>query len=609
MHEVLGLEAVVSDKFRQEVQFPWNAEVREIQNDAGLMDVLTEFERRKQSNLEEEPTVLTDSSSNSDGSIMDDGEDEVPNAMDDCEYKVPNENIGLGDELPIDSGDENDGLSDVNEDDIVEEEVIDNPVMGTAFRPRDDGRIAIETLRNARNCLAVPKNRDVTSVWLGKRFELLIKENPDINIRVLGSVILRQCGVNVPDHTLYRAKKYALNIGSEDHKNSYNKLYRFILDYLRDIFWPAATSSNKIAFLKAMDEIKQTSPEAHANLSNISVETWAVHAFDNVCKSEHNTNNVVEAFNGWMNKHRTLPMLTMMERVRRKFMKRIQDRYEAVMLWESNIPPMINRKLQKAQQKGRYLDPLRCGEDEFEVVDGNRRFVVELDKRTYQCGRWVISSVPFMHAMACITKKRDNVEDYVDDYLKKPAYLRTYSNNFHAIPDENLWPNGNFKTILPPIKKRGVGRPKLSRKRGSTEPNKVQRSVGFRCGICKEVGHNSRTCKNKSNPEAGSSSTPGSTHPTHSSTQTGNATTTDAVGIATATGATGNDTAITAAYPRISGTITRVLWFPSRPEGILTRTDATNDVSTQPLTPLSNLNNLNHRQQVCLASYRIANIV
>ena len=98
-------------------------------------------------------------------------------------------------------------------------------------------------------------------------------------------------------------------------------------------------------------------------------------------------------------------------------------------------------------------------------------------------------------------KKRDNVEDYVDDYLKKPAYLRTYSNNFHAIPDENLWPNGNFKTVLPPIKKRGVGRPKLSRKKGSTEPNKVQRSVGFRCGICTEVGHNSRTCKIKPNPE------------------------------------------------------------------------------------------------------------
>ncbi|KAI9164792.1 hypothetical protein LWI28_002184 [Acer negundo] len=285
----------------------------------------------------------------------DDSEDEDPNAMDESEDEDPNENNGSGDEVPIDSGDENDGLSDVDEEKIVEEKGIDDGritiEVGQLFRnsthfrkvlldysvqegfklrriKNEKMRITygceanvchwrahgsptfdrvtymLKTLRNAYNCLTVPKNKDVTSVWLGKRFELLIKENPDINIRVLGSVILRQCGVNVPDHTLYRAKKYALNIGSEDHKNSYNKLYRyghvimemnpgsnvkmkvisdptfprFKLDYLRYIFWPAATSSNKVAFLKDMDEIKQTSPEAHAYLSNISVETCAVHA-------------------------------------------------------------------------------------------------------------------------------------------------------------------------------------------------------------------------------------------------------------------------------------------------------------------------------------------
>ncbi|KAK3183074.1 hypothetical protein Dsin_030360 [Dipteronia sinensis] len=130
--------------------------------------------------------------------------------------------------------------------------------------------------------------------------------------------------------------------------------------------------------------------------------------------------------------------------------------------------------------------------------------------------------------MACITKKRDNVEDYVDDYLKKLAYLRTHSYNFHTIPDKNLWPNGNFETVLPPIRNRGVGRPRLSRRRGSNEPKKMQKSVGFRCGICKEVGHNSRTCINKSHPE--------------------------------------------------------VLWFTSTHEGTLTRRDATNYVSPQPLT-------------------------
>ena len=52
-----------------------------------------------------------------------------------------------------------------------------------------------------------------------------------------------------------------------------------------------------------------------------------------------------------------------------------------------------------------------------------------------------------------VSQKRDNVEDYVDVYvdvyLKKATYLRTYSNNIYAIPDDNLWPIGNFETVLP----------------------------------------------------------------------------------------------------------------------------------------------------------------
>ncbi|KAK3229913.1 hypothetical protein Dsin_001794 [Dipteronia sinensis] len=179
-------------------------------------------------------------------------------------------------------------------------------------------------------------------------------------------------------------------------------------------------------------------------------------------------------------------------------------------------------------------------------------------------------------------QKRDNVEDYIDDYLKKSAYLRTYSNNFHAIPDENIWPDGNFETVLPLIRKRGVGRPRLSRRRGSNEPKKVQRSVGFRCRICKEVGHNSRTCKNKSHPEVGSSSTPGgpdSTHPEHSSTHIGNATTTGLGGSST-----------TAASQLISGTITRVEMSTSQPNLVDIDYDSNNPLNTQSQAPSCDIN-------------------
>ncbi|KAI9161422.1 hypothetical protein LWI28_017228 [Acer negundo] len=82
--------------------------------------------------------------------------------------------------------------------------------------PIDGKTYMLKTLNNEHNCLAVAKNKEVTSSWIRKRFKILIKENPQMNIQVLHSVVLRACGVNGPDHTLYRAKRYALNIGSED---------------------------------------------------------------------------------------------------------------------------------------------------------------------------------------------------------------------------------------------------------------------------------------------------------------------------------------------------------------------------------------------------------
>ncbi|KAK2654448.1 hypothetical protein Ddye_014304 [Dipteronia dyeriana] len=100
-----------------------------------------------------------------------------------------------------------------------------------------------------------------------------------------------------------------------------NMMSRFKVDYLTIQFWHAANSSNLPEFLEAMEAIKATSEAAHLYLTRIPLESWTIHKFDTICKTDHNTNSVVEAFNSWLNKFRTLPMLTLMEKVRQKIMK------------------------------------------------------------------------------------------------------------------------------------------------------------------------------------------------------------------------------------------------------------------------------------------------
>ncbi|KAI9193905.1 hypothetical protein LWI28_001173 [Acer negundo] len=185
----------------------------------------------QQPNLEQKPIILTDSSSfsfeddanyNSNGSSYQstiNSDDKVPN--DASEDEIPNEN---------DSVDENDGLSDVNKDDIADEEVVDQPIIGTAFRIGNDGRITLEVGKLFRNSIHFRKILLDYSIQEGFKLKRIKNEKRRIT-------------------------------------------YRFKIDYLKDLFWPAVTSPNKVAFLQAMDEIKQTSPKAHAYLNGIPLET------------------------------------------------------------------------------------------------------------------------------------------------------------------------------------------------------------------------------------------------------------------------------------------------------------------------------------------------
>ncbi|KAH7547165.1 hypothetical protein FEM48_Zijuj01G0280500 [Ziziphus jujuba var. spinosa] len=48
--------------------------------------------------------------------------------------------------------------------------------------------------------------------------------------------------------------------------------------------------------------------------------------------------------------------------------------------------------------------------------------------------------------------------------------------------------------VHPSANKRKSGRPKLARRRESDEPASHKRSYVLKCGVCKAMGHNKRTC-------------------------------------------------------------------------------------------------------------------
>ena len=91
--------------------------------------------------------------------------------------------------------------------------------------------------------------------------------------------------------------------------------------------------------------------------------------------------------------------------------------------------------------------------------------------------------------------KKDDAADYVDKKLTMEAYLATYANIIHPVPDQTTWPTVEDLKILPPDVKARFGRPKTVRRR---EPGEQQgkRKTKQRCNNCTIFGHNKRACKN-----------------------------------------------------------------------------------------------------------------
>lgn len=128
--------------------------------------------------------------------------------------------------------------------------------------------------------------------------------------------------------------------------------------------------------------------------------------------------------------------------------------------------------------------------------------MVDLDAHTCSCRAWDLSGIPCLHVCAAVSRFHGNPEDYVHDFYKKDAYLRTYRDMIHPLPSQDLWPKSGLLPLKPPLYHKQPGRPKKSRKKAYDEPkkksnlNKLQRyHTVIKCSNCGQEGHNRTKCK------------------------------------------------------------------------------------------------------------------
>ncbi|KAL5779258.1 hypothetical protein ACOSQ2_009995 [Xanthoceras sorbifolium] len=111
----------------------------------------------------------------------------------------------------------------------------ENHILWEGYQSREDDEflmtMKIKTYNDLHECHRVHKNDEAKVSWIARKFETLVKSNPNIKIGVIADLLRDKYKVNVDIGRLYKAKRRALDGLGKDHSECFKHLrgYAFMV--------------------------------------------------------------------------------------------------------------------------------------------------------------------------------------------------------------------------------------------------------------------------------------------------------------------------------------------------------------------------------------------
>jgi len=183
-------------------------------------------------------------------------------------------------------------------------------------------------------------------------------------------------------------------------------------DYCHEsYFWAIAYSATEGDYSYNMDALRSYDPDACDDLLKTDPTTWCRAFFSTHSSCEDVSNNLSESFNRTIREARKLPVVNMLEEVRRISMKRISKLCDKTAKCETRFPPKIMQILEGNRKSSKYCQVLKSGENKFEILEGSGYYSVDLLTRTCGCRQWELTGIPCPHAIYVITEHNRDPEE------------------------------------------------------------------------------------------------------------------------------------------------------------------------------------------------------
>jgi hypothetical protein len=172
--------------------------------------------------------------------------------------------------------------------------------------------------------------------------------------------------------------------------------------------------------------------------------------------------------------------------------------------WPHRIMPMPQRRLEKEVSMTGHWQATWVINHEFQIAHeyNGQQFVVNIGKKSCTCNFWDLVGIPCRHVVTAICYSGQNPIDFVDDCYSKDKYAKCYGYAISAINGVDMWPKPADgvpeEKLLPPMYKRGPGRPRKLRIRQFDEDGVRNPRRGKKhCTKCGKPGHTVISCKSK----------------------------------------------------------------------------------------------------------------
>ena len=168
-----------------------------------------------------------------------------------------------------------------------------------------------------------------------------------------------------------------------------------------------------------MDKLATMGKHIVQDMIEYPIHQWVRAFFPETSKCDMVDNNISKTFNGWILDAKYLPIITMLDEIRRMVMTRIAHRREFVKTWICDISPMAIKRVEGNKSKSFDWQMVFNGEDGYEILSVKNvqvRHVVSLLRRTCTCREWQLSGIPYRHAICAIYAAHKHPEQFISDW-------------------------------------------------------------------------------------------------------------------------------------------------------------------------------------------------